>query len=183
MANTKKAPAEQKQRDITATVLREGENGPAYGLVLKFSHGPTLELHVSTLEPIIRAEATVHGLKQKLVDAAAIARDTKTGRSATIQEKYAAVNTVYDRLLSGAWNEEREGGGASSYLFKALCEMKPSTDPVKLREWLDGRTKEEKAGLEANPKISAIINRMKAEAAAEKAKGVDSEALLADMPE
>lgn len=194
MANTKQQSAEQRQRDIRATIIRQdmhgntAEEGFAGGLRLAFSNGKALTILRDELQPAIIHEATIHGLKQKLVDAAAIARDTKTGRSATIEEKYAAVRAVYDRLLAGAWNEEREGGGAGSYLLRALCERKgiPATDEARvaaIKTWLDERTKEQRAALELNPAVKAIIDRMREEAAARKAGDVDSDELLDSMPE
>ncbi len=55
-------------------------------------------------------QAAVHGYKQKVGDAAAIVRDTTSGKSATDVEKRAAMQTVVDRILNDElWNAERTG--------------------------------------------------------------------------
>lgn len=192
MANTQTqsntaTPAEQKQRDIKATVIRVDPQtgavtteGEAVGLRLDFSNGRALTLTVDQLTSAIREEATVHGLKQKLVDAAAISRDPKTGKSATIDDKYDAVRKVFQRLLSGEWNEAREGGGAGSLLFRALCRMTPDKTPAEVREWLDARSDAEKKGLELNPKVASIISAIRAEQLKAGAD-IDSDAILATL--
>jgi hypothetical protein len=182
MANTTNTTNE-KVRDIKATVLRinpatkqPDENGIAVGLSLAFSHGRMIRLVSSELPEHLQHEALIHGLKQKLVDAAAISRDTKTGKSATIEQKYDAVKAVYDRLLNGTWNEEREGGGQASYLLQAIMRVK-GKDEATVREWLGKKSDAEKKALELNPAISSVITELKAA----KAKDVDSDALLGEL--
>lgn len=148
-----------------------------YGLTLTFANGKRLMLECSQLTSEIQSTAKVHGLKQKLVDAAAISRDPKTGKSATVDDKYQAVKAVYDRLLEGRWNEEREGGGATSYLLQALIQLKPTKTADELREWLGTKSDAEKKALELNPAVASIISTLKAA----KAKDVDSEALLGQL--
>jgi hypothetical protein len=71
-----------------------GENGLAYGLNLAFSNGRMLQIKHGDLSNVLMAEALWHGMKQKLVDAAAISRNPETGRSATVEDKFDAVQTV-----------------------------------------------------------------------------------------
>ena len=134
-------------------------------LRLVFANGETLELNSLTLTPAITRAAIMHGLKQKLVDAAAISRNPDTGRSATIEDKYEAVKTVYDRLLSGLWNAPRGEGGAPSggYLLQALCRLYPAKSVENLRAFLEGKTDKEKAALRKNPRVAEIIEAIKAE--------------------
>ena len=166
---------------IDATVLTE-LSGTPYGLHLAFSHGEKLILRATDLSPTIVAQAIVHGLKQKLVDAAAISRNTETGRAASVQDKYDAVKEVYDRLLSGEWNKRREGGsgGPGGLLFRALCRMydgKKTADDS--RAFLDAKTDAEKAALRKNSKVAAIIEEIRAESA--KDGDVNTDDLLADL--
>lgn len=164
----------QKQRDIKATV------DPDQGLLnLTFSNGKVLNLHVSELTRPVLDIALLHGLKQKLVDAAAISRNPETGRSATIVDKFAAVEKVYQRLLGGMWNEPREGGGnAGGVLLKALCRLYPAKTPEALREWLDAKSDKEKAALRANPRIAEIIAQIHAEAGKD---APDSDEMLSEL--
>lgn len=151
-------------------------------MTLAFSNGQTLTLRAADLSQDIIARAVMHGLKQKLVDAAAISRDPETGRAATIETKFAAVKEVYDRLLSGDWNKRREGGAGASggLLFRALCRMyegKKSADDIKA--FLEAKTDAEKAALRKNAKVAAIIEEIRAEST--KPGDANADDLLADL--
>ena len=139
-------------------------------LVIEFAHGKRIELNPVDLADSVYKQAVYHGLKQKLVDAAAISRNPETGRSASIEDKYQAVKTVYDRLLAGHWNAVRgEGGtGTGGLLFAALCRMYAGRKTEEeLREWLGTKDKKAQAELRKNPKVAAIIEQIKAERGAD----------------
>lgn len=172
--DTKRAAA------ITATITMNTDSptDPNNALSLVFANGQTLKLPIGALSEGIIAQATLHGLKQKLVDAAAIARNPDTGRSATIEDKFEAVKAVYDRLLGGAWNAAREGagGGSGGLLFRALVKMYDGRkSPADIREFLEGKTDAEKAALRKNPKVSAIIETLRA------APDTDTDAMLDEL--
>lgn len=173
-ATTKNTPAVAAEIDL-------GAMGMHNKLTLTFADGRALTLVDSDLSPAIVAQALMHGLKQKLVDAAAISRNTDTGRPASITDKYEAVREVYERLLSGQWNKTREGGGATGgLLFRALCRMYDGKKtPDALREFLGGKTDAEKAALRKNTKVAAIIETIRAESA--KTDGVDADGLLGEL--
>jgi len=148
-------------------------------MTLTFANGNQLTLVPNELSADIRRYAMLHGLKQKLVDAAAISCNPDTGRSATATDKYEAVREVFDRIVNtGEWNKPREGGGnAGSILFKAVCAVFPNKAPDALREWLAGKTDAEKAALRANAKIAAAIAAINAE----KTRDIDSDAMLDEL--
>lgn len=152
---------------IEATVSRSAEDGKENGVVLTFAHGRVLTVGLDALTPEIQRAAMLHGLKQKLVDAAAISRDTATGKAATIETKYDAVREVYDRLMAGEWNKKREGGGATSGLLKrALVEMYAGRKTAEqIDAWLATKDDKAKAALRKEEKVAAIIERMRAETA------------------
>lgn len=171
MTKTANTPA------IDATIAADHSS-----LTLTFSHGESLTLRAADLSPTIVAQAIMHGLKQKLVDAAAISRNTETGRAASVADKFDAVKEVYDRLLAGEWNKRRESGAGASggLLFRALCRMydgKKSADDIKT--FLDAKTDAEKAALRKNSKVAAIIEEIRAESAKGDAAAGDD--LLADL--
>ena len=155
-------------------------------LTLTFADGTATQFSTVEFPPSILTQALAHGLKQKLVDAAAIARNTETGASATVQDKKAAVLAVLGRLLAGEWNKAREGGdGAAkgSLLLLALGRMNPAGDMSALAERVKAMTDEQRAALSKNPKVLVHIQAIQAERAAAKARasGVDSDALLGDL--
>lgn len=156
------------------------------GLTLKFADGFATTLLRENLTDDILVQATLHGLKQKLVDAAAIARNTETGASATVQDKKEAVLAVLNRLVAGEWNKTREGGESTtkgSLLLLALSRMNPAGDMAALSERVKAMTDDQRAALSKNPKVLVHIQAIQAERAAAKAKtsGVDSDALLGDL--
>lgn len=149
-------------------------------LMLKFSNGQELFLNLGELNSDIIRQATLHGFKQKLVDAAAISRNPDTGRSATIDDKYNAVREVYDRLLSGHWNKMRDGGTGTKggLLFRALCMMYADKTPDAIKAFLDKKTPAEKTALRNTAKIAAIIATLKEDVADD---GIDADTLLDEL--
>jgi hypothetical protein len=153
-------------------------------LTLTFADGRVLTLDTATLTDDIRHAAMLHGLKQKLVDGAAIARNPETGRSATLDDKFNAVREIYDRITdpaAPAWNKGRSGGegdGSNTLLLRALCKMSGKS-PAVMAALLESKTKEEKKALRANPKVAAIIAEIQAERLAQ--QGIDGEALLDEL--
>ena len=156
--------------DITGTVL-----------TLTFSDGRAIELDATTLPVPMQQAAMLHGLKQKLVDAAAIPHDTNTGRGATISDKFAAVKEVFDRITGDepSWNKVREGGAAagSNLLIRALMQMGGKTRG-EIEAYLDKRSKEEKLALRKNVKVAAIIVALQAAGADKK---IDTDSMLDDL--
>ena len=151
-------------------------------LVFIGDNGRELAISAAELNESIREQAMMHGLKQKIGDAAAISRNPDTGRSATTDDKFDAMAEVLNRLIAGEWNKTRAGGesgGSGGLLFKALCRVKADKTPAEVRAYLDARTKDELAALRKVPVIAATIEAIKAETA--KDGGIDGEALLADF--
>lgn len=159
-----------KVADVSAEMV-EG------ALVLTFASGSRLEVLEHELPAEIRAYAMWHGLKQKLVDAAAIPRDPETGLSASPAQKEAAVRAVANRLALGEWNRPATGGNEGGLLVRALLRLYPARTREDLTEWVKGKSKAEQAKLRANPRVAAII----AEIQAASATGIDSDALLGEL--
>ena len=162
-------------KTITADINMANVNNPS--LTLSFANGEQLVINASDISVTIAQHAMMHGLKQKLVDAAAISRNSDTGRSATVTDKYNAVREVYDRLLAGQWNKGREAGSGSSggLLYRALCLMYTAKSPDQIKAFLDSKSASEKAALRATPKIAAIIDTLR------DTSEVDADAMLADL--
>ena len=167
------------KKDIEASV---GDDG---ALVLEFRHGETLKLHPEALNPEIQRAAMLHGLKQKLVDAAAISRDTATGRAATIVTKFDAVKEIFDRITGAggetpSWNKLRAGGagGQGGLLARAIARYK-GVEVAAAKAYLDRLTDAQKQALRVDPRIATIINELRMESA--KPAGIDTDALLGGL--
>lgn len=164
--DTKRTPA------VAAAVV-------GHGLILEFANGQMLTLDTAKLAQEIKQQAMMHGFKQKLVDAAAISRNTDTGRPASVDDKYQAVKTVFDRLLAGEWNAIREGQTTGGLLLNALTRLYPEKTADALREWLGTKSDAEKTAMRKNPKVAAMIETIRAESG--KAANVDTDALLDEL--
>lgn len=136
----------------------------------------------------VRKFAEWHGWEQRLRDAAAKPRDTKTGKSASPAEKFAAIRKLAEHYLSGAenWNL-RTGPSAGAgqnddkqMLKAALAEYFPTVGKVRSAEEIhkavEEMTKPEVSSLLANGKIAAIVLRLREEKAGE--LNIDAEELL-----
>ena len=150
-------------------------------LTLTFANGETLTMRGDALKSDVRQYAMMHGLKQKLVDAAAISRNPETGRAATVEDKYQAVKTVYDRLLGGQWNATREGGGnAGGLLAQALTRMYAGRKTAEdIKAFLAEKSDAEKTALRKNPRVAQIIEDIRAEQG--KAANIDTDELLGEL--
>jgi len=150
-------------------------------LTFTFGTGSTASINLDDLIPSLVEQAALHGLKQKIVDAAAISRDPVTGKSATFADKEAACRDIIDRLLAGHWNkpagEPRDDTGGM--FLRALMEVWGSDDVAATKARMAAWDKDQIAAVKKNPRVTAIMARMATEAA--KAKGIDSDALLGDI--
>ena len=164
------------KRNATISAAIDGQ-----ALTLSFANGETLTLRADWLTTDIQQQAMMHGLKQKLVDAAAISRNPETGRPASPDDKFQAVKTVYDRLLAGQWNAVREGGGATGgLLLQALCRMYAGRKtPEELKAFLVDKSDAEKTALRKNPRVAQIIEEIRAEQG--KAASIDTDELLGEL--
>ena len=139
---------------------------------------------VLALSDEIKMQACLHGLKQKIVDAAAIPRDTETGRSASITDKFNAMSEVVMRItdpVAPSWNKTARGdgsgstGGAGGLLAEALMEITGKSRDAVL-EFLAKKTKKEQAALRDTEKVGLVIARIKAARST-----VDTDDLLGDL--
>lgn len=72
-----------------------------------------------------RTHAEFHGWKQRIVDGAAISRDTTTGQPATPKEKYDAMAELIAHYESGSaeWSRAGGGGGGKSITIEAIARV------------------------------------------------------------
>lgn len=154
------------------------------GSILTFTgdNGQSIHIDYTNLTPEMASQCLLHGLKAKIGDAGAIARNTDTGRSATTDDKMAAMTEVRDRLLAGEWNKIRTGGDGSSttLLAAALCEL-TGKSASEIADFLAGQDADHKAALKKNERVAVIMARMSAERAAKKDGAIDTDALLNDL--
>jgi hypothetical protein len=159
---------------------------PKMTLTLTFINGKEIVIDANALSEEIRNQALLHGLKQKLVDAAAISRNLDTGASASVDDKYNAVRKIADRLtaVGAKWNEGRAANGeapatagVNNLLLRALMQM-TGRDVDYTKQFLEGKSKEQRASLRKNPRVMAIMAEL---SAATVVNGVNTDDLLEEL--
>ena len=92
----------------------------------------TIELDDPRISPEVIAAAAINGFRQRLMDAAALKRDTTTGQSQSPADKDAAIRKLYDHYLSGTTEWELQRGAAG-----------PRMDPLVVRAIMEAFGKSE----------------------------------------
>ena len=172
-----------------AIVSIENDNG-----TLRFAVAGAGEFNIdtATLPEEIKARAMIHGLVQKVSDAAAIAKAELTGDAATdAATKFNAMQAVAERLIGGEWSKRTgEGSGpVAGVIFRAFAEWakgmakaKKAAIPTEeqLRAVYDSKDRAGQLALRNVPEIATIIERMKSEKGGAAAK-VDADSLLSEL--
>lgn len=155
-------------------------------MVYRVAGAGEVTFHVARAHPENRAYAEYHGWKQRHVDKAALGFDKETGRYATPVEKLAAIRASVEYYETGVQGWTRGGApGARRVTDAALLagiwdEAFPARPlNAERRAWLDGLTRQQVGAFLELPNVKAIADRVRALGAA----GVDTDALLAGMPQ
>lgn len=133
-----------------------------------------IDLDDPRLSPEVIAAAAINGFRQRLMDAAALKRDTATGKSATAQEKDAAIRKLYDHYLSGTAEWELQRGAAGPRMdplvVRALMEAFDKEESV-VRAMIEAKSQEKGlkpaeycAAMAELAKVKPIVERMRQEA-------------------
>ena len=151
-------------------------------VTVTFANGQDLAVDVSTLTPEIQQQAMLHGIKQKLVDAGALSRNTETDKPASVEDKYKSVEEVHGRLLAGVWHKERtkkadETVASKDLLARALMQM-TGKDRAYVDDYLSAKTKEQRAALKKNPRVVSIVAEL---SAATVSNGINTDELLGEL--
>ena len=167
----------KRPRVITTTII---------GQTLTFNVAGTnqpLVLDAAALSDEVRESALLHGLRQKVSDAAAL------GAGATPAEKLAAMQAIVASLNDGDWTQ-RTGDGTSQpsgLIFRAFYRMacescaaksrpEPSIDAA--RALYDKMSRAEQLALRTVPRIAVIMDELRVSPSA---KSIDVDALFAEF--
>lgn len=150
------------------------------GVTFAVKDQPKLRVSFANLSAAVRDRALAHGIVQRVIDAAALSRDGKSGKSATPVEKWTAMKEIVDHLMSGTdqWSLAREQESPFvSLLTQCLCEIYPERTEEQVREWVKKRSAAERKAMLASEKVKPIAERIEAE----KLKHIDTQELLDDL--
>lgn len=137
-----------------------------------------------------RLKAMLHGMVQRVSDAAAMARDPKTGASATAQEKFEAMKKLVEHYQSGSgeWSPARVIGERVlrvnpqvEVLIRALRIHSPSKDQETVEKFVKGLTQAQVSALVVSEQLKEAVELAREELREKErasAAGVDAQELL-----
>jgi len=174
-----------KKNSIIATAFANGV------LTFTITGAGEIILPIAELSDDLRERAMLHGIVQKISDAAAMPKADLTGDAAKdALTKFEAMKSVADRLRDGDWSK-RNGDGSgpvAGVIFRAFVEFvtnaakaKKATVPTDeaIRAVYDAKTRAEQLALRNVPAIATIIERIKSERGA--AVSVNTDDLLGEL--
>lgn len=113
----------------------------------------------------IKHQAMVHGLAQKLGDAAAMSRNPANGAAATNADKYKAIKQVADNVIGGRWN--LQAGGVPNHAVTpervAVLGRMFKLSPDQVTAWAKGRTEAQLSAAFTSPKFALELAKYRAE--------------------
>lgn len=151
-----------------------------------------IKIHYRGLSDEIRDRALLHGLIQKISDAAAIAKsELPNDPLEAARVKFEAMSAVAQRLIDGDWSKRSGDGSApvAGIIYRAFAEFvadaakakkQPAPSDAAIRALYDKRTRAEQLALRNVPAIATIIERMKSERGTTAAT-VDTDSLLGEL--
>lgn len=147
------------------------------GTVLcEFPGYDTLVIDPNDMPENVRLLCMAYGAREKATNAAALGRDPKTGKPASVADKRQRVLDVVEAMMAGAWEVRASGTGDDAILAQAIAEYKEMTEAEAreiIAEW-DAGTKKAMLG---DDELAPIVARLRKAAAAR--AGVDTKGLLA----
>lgn len=170
-----------KSNSVITHALERYEGGQTL-IVFKVKDAGEIRLDMAKLNPAVIERAAIHGLIQRISDAAAISRNPETGLPASVLDKGAAMSALIDHYHSGTAEWKRAGSGAGAVrglLLEALVQAYPEKDRERLATWLKKRSAQERAALAVEPRIKLILDELRAKGT----EAVDTEALLGELDE
>lgn len=156
----------------------EGAVGADTIITFRVAEVGELQLNLSAVSVQNLRRAQVHGFCQRINDAAALSRDTTSGKPASPSEKFLAMQELVEHYNSGTseWRLAGRGTG-DSLLIRALVEVRSDRTAEQIREFVKALSGKQRAALSAEATIAPVIERMRAEAG----KGIDTEELLSGL--
>ena len=178
MANQPKTPAIEAKRPRLITSAVEGET-----LTLTVEGAGVIVIDAATLSPDVRAAALMHGLRQKVADAAAAPAGTP------LADRFADMEGVAQSLRSGDWSQRSAGDGTakpSGLILKAYTQWvleqfaargRPAPTGDTIRAKYDAMEHKAKLALRTVPEIAVIMETLRSA----KSPTVSGDDLLGDF--
>lgn len=137
-------------------------------------NGLRVEADLVSLSTNMITQLALHGLSQKVGDAAA-----GFSKAGDFSGAFGAMQQVVDNLYSGQWSTRGQGGGLSD-LVAAICELR-GVDVEQAQAVVDGLDDEQLKRITSHPAIKAKIANLKAARLAKAAESASDLDELLDL--
>lgn len=148
-------------RKLATEILEGGAEGEFGGVRFDFVNGETRTLLLSELPQAIINYSAVHGLKQKIADDWAGAKDDQ-GQPASLEDIVLMCDEMMARLRAGDWAVQRAAGDSmagASVVIRAISEVSGKT-VSEVKALLDKRLEQMKADAEASGKTAPTRQKL-----------------------
>ena len=152
-------------KKFLSKITPDKPGGQARKITFVLGNGLKVEAGLEGLSPEIVEQLAMHGLSQKIGDAAA-----GFSKARDFSGAFSAMQSVADNLVARVWASR--GTGGTSDLVAALCELQ-GLELEQVQEAVDKMTEEQLAEVSRHPAVKEAIARIKAERLAQQAKGAE----------
>ena len=157
------------EKKFLAKLTPEDVGGQARSVVFVLGNGVKVVACLDDYTPEMRERLAIHGLSQKVGDAASGFSKDRDFHSA-----FGAMQSVADGLAANSWSN-RSGGGTSD-LVQVLAELS-EVSLERAQEVVDQMNEEQLKAVRAHKKIKAALAELAAKRANEAAKTADAASL------
>lgn len=152
-------------------------NVSAMTVTLKFPGVGDLAVDLKRCAAQVRDYSALYGMMVRLTRATAISRDPKTGKSATLREKFDSAKALSDHYMSGAiqWELRARSERPDSLLAQAIAQWS-GKDLEGIIAKLNEMSRSDRTKLQTHPEIAPIYAKLLSEQ-----DGSSAEDLLASI--
>lgn len=158
--------AQEQVKKFLGKITPEDHGGKPRSVIFTLGNGQSIVGELDKLDAATVERLAVHGLSQKIGDAA-----SSFSKDRDFLGAFASMSGVWETLLAGGWNQK--GGGGTSDLVAAVAKLK-GVSLEEAQAAIDKATEEQVAQLKKHPAIKAEIAEIQKKRAKEAAKTAGS---------
>ena len=158
--------AQEQVKKFLGKITPEDHGGKPRSVIFTLGNGQSIVGELDKLDAATVERLAVHGLSQKIGDAA-----SSFSKDRDFLGAFASMSGVWETLLAGGWNQK--GGGGTSDLVAAVAKLK-GVSLEEAQAAIDKANEEQLAALRKHPAIKAEIAEIQKKRAKEAAKTAGS---------
>lgn len=158
--------AQEQVKKFLGKITPEDHGGKPRSVIFTLGNGQSIVAELDKLDSVTVERLAVHGLSQKIGDAA-----SSFSKDRDFLGAFASLSGVWETLQAGGWNQK--GGGGTSDLVAAVAKLK-GVSLEEAQAAIDKANEEQLAALKKHPAIKAEIAEIQKKRAKEAAKTAGS---------